>query len=361
MYKSLAFASVLFASTAFASDEFSTVYKAFQTAFEAEDYQQATTLAEKAYELSREKFGDDNENTNNMYWSLANTYSQNKQHKEAIAIYKDILKQRIEKFGKESTEVLAIRVQLMAEFGNHDSFSKAYTQEGRRVIDLAEELAEKNPDYAASIYNQVIDALSGVKMIPVSIRTLIKFTEVAETALLDKVGKKDIRTIRAQFFLGQLYQANNRKKNAIAQFEKLIVTMEEALDFSHPYELGAHARLVTLYEQTGQSDEATKHCLAIGKMTPWEEDIDPVPLFRQEPSYPLSAARSSRSGSVKMFFDITPNGFVDNIRVSESVGGEAFVAKSKEALSSWRYAPKFVDGEPVSARDQSVRLDFRIE
>ena len=116
---------------------------------------------------------------------------------------------------------------------------------------------------------------------------------------------------------------------------------------------------MAIFETKGKSEEATEHCLAIGRMKPWRDDIEPAPLYRVNPKYPVNYARKSKEGSAIVAFDISPFGFVENARILES-DGELFEKESLAAIKQWRYAPKFVEGEAVVAKGQKVRLDFRL-
>ena len=60
---------------------------------------------------------------------------------------------------------------------------------------------------------------------------------------------------------------------------------------THPFELSTHAFLIDALEKDGKSDEATKHCIAIGKMRPWDDNQEPRPLYRIEPKYPMNMAK----------------------------------------------------------------------
>ncbi|MFT6268725.1 MAG: hypothetical protein ACJAVV_001540 [Alphaproteobacteria bacterium] len=128
--------------------------------------------------------------------------------------------------------------------------------------------------------------------------------------------------------LGKFAEAKNRKDAAIEYFEQVITSITSELDTSHPYELAAHASLVNLYQRKGKSDEATEHCLAIGRMKPWNDKIEHIPLFRKNPEYPISMARKSKEGAVELEFVITSFGFVQDIKVLSS-NHEAFQRKAK--------------------------------
>lgn len=92
-------------------------------------------------------------------------------------------------------------------------------------------------------------------------------------------------------------------------------------------------------------------------MTPWNDEIDPLPLYRTNPEYPLSMARRVKEGYVIFEFVISNSGFVNDIAVIKS-SHASFEKKAKDALKNWRYAPKIDDGKAVASNKQRVRLDF---
>ncbi|WP_226565823.1 energy transducer TonB [Shewanella chilikensis] len=100
-------------------------------------------------------------------------------------------------------------------------------------------------------------------------------------------------------------------------------------------------------------DKATQHCQAIGNMRPWSVDQEQRPLFRAVPGYPIQYARMSREGWVNVEVTVNEQGFVSHVEVLDSKGGKQFETETVKAVSKWRYAPKFVDGKPVSAKTWS--------
>lgn len=136
-----------------------------------------------------------------------------------------------------------------------------------------------------------------------------------------------------------------------------VVKQFEALKFSHPYALSAHAYLVELYERQGKREESTAHCIAIGKMRPWADTQEQQPLFRTTPKYPKSYLMQRKSGYVTLNFTVDEMGFVKNPEVLESKGGVLFEKSTLKMIEEWRYAPKFEHGKPVPAQT-TVRIDY---
>ena len=367
MIKSIWIASILFSLSVFAQDDFKSVQAAFTQAYEEERFSDAVSLAQQAMSLGEKKFKHDEKSLLNLKFNLANAFLKNRQYREAYSLSDELSDESKSVYGDVSFDVLLVEIQRMKAVerlsGSQSTYARRFQSAGRSVLQLTEKLLEQykdNEEFTVHIYYTVFESFSEMYWAPVSFRRMVNFVETTEQQLIERFGQDDVKTVKVQYYLAQLYKSGKKSDRAIDKFEHLIGALDESLDYTHPYELGAHAQLVEIYEAKGKSDDATEHCIAIGRMTPWNDDLDPIPLYRKNPEYPRSLARLNREGWVRMSFDITPFGFVDNITVIESKGGEAFEGKSIEALNGWRYAPKFENGMAVVATNQTVQLDFRI-
>jgi protein TonB len=88
-------------------------------------------------------------------------------------------------------------------------------------------------------------------------------------------------------------------------------------------------------------------------------DMDPQPIFRIEPDYPLSELRREREGDVTVEFTITEDGEVTDIRVIEATS-DAFARSVVRAVAQWKYAPQISSGQKVTRSGIRVTLNFRI-
>jgi TonB family protein len=90
------------------------------------------------------------------------------------------------------------------------------------------------------------------------------------------------------------------------------------------------------------------------------QDRDVVPLVRIAPEYPSRALRQKQCGWVRLAFDITEIGTVEDARVveaSDTVFGPAAVA----ALARWRYNPKIEDGMRVRREGMQTTIRFALQ
>ena len=87
-----------------------------------------------------------------------------------------------------------------------------------------------------------------------------------------------------------------------------------------------------------------------------------TPIVRLEPQYPRKAAMQGIEGWVKLSFDITTVGTVENVKILDSNPKRIFDMAAKRALYKWKYRPKTnSDGQPMPQTGQTVKLDFSLE
>ncbi len=92
-----------------------------------------------------------------------------------------------------------------------------------------------------------------------------------------------------------------------------------------------------------------------------QQEGDATPSLRIEPLYPREALLEGTEGSVSLAFDIDETGRVINIRVIESKPNRVFDKAAVNALRKWKYQAKIEGWQPVSVRNQSVTLQFKME
>jgi periplasmic protein TonB len=86
-----------------------------------------------------------------------------------------------------------------------------------------------------------------------------------------------------------------------------------------------------------------------------------TPIVRLDPEYPRKAAMQGIQGWVRLRFDITALGTVENVEVVEAEPKRVFDMSAKRALLKWKYRPKMEEGKPVPQKGEMVQLDFKLE
>ena len=88
--------------------------------------------------------------------------------------------------------------------------------------------------------------------------------------------------------------------------------------------------------------------------------VEAQPLKRVDPQYPVSSARKSQEGWVKVSFVINKDGEVEDPVVQDSSGLKAFEKATLRAVKRWQYSPAMQDGEAIQQCRNMVQIDFRL-
>ena len=78
------------------------------------------------------------------------------------------------------------------------------------------------------------------------------------------------------------------------------------------------------------------------------------------PVYPAAARAEGVQGQVTIAYDVTIEGRVVNARVIQSEPAGVFDAAALQAVRSWRFNPKIVDGVPQMTKDQQSTVTFAL-
>ncbi|RUO42071.1 hypothetical protein CWE22_07975 [Pseudidiomarina aestuarii] len=349
---------LLLSSGAWAQD----AKQAFQQAYA--DYQAMLDVSEtpstelsaaafEAYQTGRNYFGDDSINSANLAINYLKSPHSAGQDRDILKSMGDLILSVYEA-ELSKTDARWLDAYDAAMSIPYSSYRKQELRE--RYLALIAPLQKANPQlYAATL-------VDGAKYWHREDIPLAPILEPALEQLESELPASDLSVLTLQLYLAHNHFSKNRRNSAIELYESVIASANADEAAGRRLKLLSHAALVELYERKGESEQATEHCVAIGAAQPWSENNEPEPLFRVNPVYPISYATKKLSGSVTVQFDIDESGFVMNAEPihSEDTPPE-FVRSSIEAVESWRYAPKFENGEAVVATDQTVQLDFSIQ
>lgn len=326
--------------------------KAYAAYLEKDNRYSRGKLAWEAYELGRQVYGDDHINTANLILNVLthNTYSGGEGQRERRQLATQALS--IYEAEYEPTDLQMLDV-LLANMSSHNS-ERVNEGLGRRLMELADHYESSDPLLA----NQVRFEAGKELLAAGSPRSSIILA--ARNYFAEHLAPDDPLYANSTFYSARYYVAAGRRADAIDAFEETIELVEGTEGATPKVELYARAQLVALLEQTGDSETATKHCIEIGALQPEKGNQDAQPLFRMNPEYPLRLFRAGHEAQVRLRFDVTENGFVDNIDIISNSGHAGFEKVARQSLSSWRYAPEFKDGKPVRSSGRTVQLDFNV-
>ncbi|MCC2618276.1 energy transducer TonB [Aestuariibacter halophilus] len=347
---------------------FSQAYADYQHALQEGAPEAVLDAALRALTLGQQHFGADSQNTINLYINLASAQVEAEQPFEAMTTLLGVLDMLEQQDSPSEQALYETKVRFLTAGQSAYKWArnraKFTASQERRIQRYVKDVVRQTParfetanaDQAGMLYDASMSLMSYIVQ-PDLAKDYVALLAQSKDYFLQHFGDNDIRAIEVTFVQGKMLEALDKRNDAITSFEWVVGQITEQLNVSHPYELAARARLVNAYESEGQSDRATSHCVAIGEMTPWQDDIEQIPLYRLPPDYPVSKARQRKEGWVKVAFIVSPYGFVEDVEVLASEGGKAFEKEAVKAVEKWRYAPKFVDGHAVEA-EQRVQLDF---
>ncbi len=339
---------------------FKQAYEAYQTAVSGKDKKAIVETAEQAYLLGLQEYKNDYLNQAALISNYASaiTDSVSRGHKDASEISAKahaLYLKALELYQQADADD---RKQLVEPYLNlAKTAPKLHVS--KNFLGKAIKIAEETNDelFLAQTKFAAFSLLMNTKHYTKAVR---RYALEAFEVYQEKLPENSLERVRVTYIAAQIHLASKKFEKAEAMFLEVIKQLE-SLDYSHPFKLASHARLVDVYEQQGKSDASTEHCIAIGSMKPWNDSQDQVPLFRSNPMYPISYAQRGKSGFVTMSFSINKLGMVINPEVVESKGGKKFEKESLIALKKWRYAPKFEDGKAVKAENIKLTLDFTLE
>ena len=321
--------------------DFQNAYAAYREAAAASRYGDALEHAEQARKLGESLYPDDLRKTATLVFNHGAVLGKLARHGEAYPILKRARRLMRQAFGEDAPEMLNVELALL------DSAPPGRVQRVlKETLKLADLHRAGDARFIASI--KVKGALRLWRKDAIAL--------LGEAAELYRSAGDSQGYALAQFWIGKKLLAGREYQRVPKPMNAAI----EALPEGHHLALMAHAHLVEAYERLEQSDNATAHCLAIGRTTPWTGNDDHKPLFKRAPSYPRAALQRSQEGFVVLEFTVDEMGFVRNQQVVDSKGGAVFHEPALAAAEGFRYAPKFVDGKPVSVDGIRNRIIFEI-
>ena len=84
------------------------------------------------------------------------------------------------------------------------------------------------------------------------------------------------------------------------------------------------------------------------------------PIFQKVPVYPRSAQSIGLEGQVLVEYTVDSMGFVKQPKVVD-ITNPLFEESAIKAVNAFRYAPRFVDGKPVSTAGVQHIISYKLE
>lgn len=335
---------------------FQEAYKQFQTAEASKDCDGAVEYGEKAYDLGSKILPEGDERVAMLGFNYGQILNRCGNEDEAKKILKVVLRRYEDAFGQDSRELIDPLFEYARSSLGHAESRTARVMY-RRAIKIAEEKNADRPDFIAGLYLEAGERILSVA----NTRDAKIYFEKAHEYYEKAFGTDNANTAYAAFWLGKYNMTARKRKTAEGYFRQAVATYDKLDLQSQHYALTARAFLVQIYEDMGRSEEATEHCLTIGRLKPLAPDQEYRPLYVKIPKYPLSAQQAGREGYVVVQFEVNETGFVENPRIKERDGSKAFERSSLEAVNGYRFAPQYEDGSPIEVKDVEYMITYSLE
>lgn len=336
--------------------KFEAVYAEYNKLSGQNKWKQSLPSAKKAYELGLTLYDAGHENIA----ALTHNYGLNlvlaRQREKGVEMLLEAVSAYEAAYGEQADELAPVLMDI-ADSLPHKSGLKSRLKYITRALALTEEKhGKKSREYGR------LSVQAGVTLMQKEKNRLAKsYLKKGYKIALETEGESGNSTAYAAFNLGKYEMMMRRNKSAVGHFNNVLQSFEDPDKPSNRIELATHGFLVSAYEKMGKRESATKHCLAIGRMTPAGDNQNYQPLFKEAPQYPREAALVGSTGYVIVRYDVDDMGFVRNPEITENTGHESLKKASLEAAKKFRYAPRFVDGKPVTTSGVRNRFNYTLD
>lgn len=261
---------LLLAGTAWADPaaDFKQAYAAYQEQIAAGDKRAALPYAERAWTLGKQLFGSDDANTEMLAYNYAANLLDTGHTKDAIELLDGVESAFARRHGKSSVEWIAVMIDL----GNALASTNRSGGDGgdaraasvfEEALTAAKRLYGRQSLDVALLRMQAGDALANRAR---SIRAG-DYLRDARKALTEHPDATARQRAQAHFLYGKFLVESQRYEQSIPVLNDAVQGFQD--DPANQDKLmAAHAGLVSAYEEIGQRDAATEHCLAIAATIP---------------------------------------------------------------------------------------------
>ncbi len=344
----------LAAEQKFSKQDLNEAYKEYQAAQQGSDIGLLVKTAKQASEISNAVLGTNHKTSAALAYNYAQARnleesqkSRSEKDMQSVAgLYEDVLELYEDLYGDNAIELIDPLMDLGRIYITGSLSAPKARKHYKAALSVADEIEEDpNLIYASLALEAGMNLYAKTELSVVT-----RMLEDAHEIYSKHLKEDDARLVEAAFWYGKALYSERKLRQA----EKHLVTVYDAyknLDkLSEERAMTTASVLVNIYERIGESEKSNQFCQAIGAARPWSDNQEQRPIFLLEPAWPISALRNGKEGSVRVSFIVDKNGFVKDPEVVGHEGYKGFRKPAKEVLKKWRFAPKFVDGEPVEAK-----------
>ncbi len=329
--------------------DFTAAYRAYQQYTDSGNASQALESASEAYRLGAKLYGKKSVSAAKLGINYATLLNDGGEFRRARRVLKGKLEIMEGEYGSDAVELVSILIEL-----GRANFDLREPEGGLAYFDRTIGLLtnHKNPMYRGK---KNFDIASILLRRQGSAFTR-KYIEAAHAVYAEHLQPNDVRLGLTSYHMALWSVADEDHATAIDYLLASLGAFKTDDGKMQNLERTARTMLVAALENTGQSELATEHCIALGRDLEWTTPVRPV-FSAVDPVLPEGARANALSGEVVLAFTIDEQGFVRNPSVTSS-SVPAFDGPVVEMVSQFRYAPRFADGNPVATEDVSFAMSF---
>ena len=337
------------------TSDFNAAYREYTALVETGKFVEAVGPAEKAYELGVDLLGPEDEQVGMLAANLGMVLFESEQYKPAAKWIKTAIEIFETAYGKYDPRLIGNWIDLAAIYDKAIMPDKE-----QRALRKAVKIAEENGQEYDLHRAEILMELGMARHFSHEVDMGEPQFKAAEQIYAARLGPTHIKAGNAVFWRGKTKMARQKYRSAEPHFVKALEIFEQVPEAPGQFTLSAHAFLVQVYEEMGEDEKSTEHCIAAGRVQDRDPDDDFEPLYRIHPEYPYAKLDSNSEGQVIVEFTVSAQGRTKDARVVSSKGGKLFEKSALEALEKWRYAPTIRDGEPVDTSGVQTLLTFKL-
>jgi TonB family protein len=334
--------------------DFKKVYMEYLNLAKAGKWQESLPFIQQAYELNKNSGAENKKTAAALAYSYGENLEETRNHEEATRLYSEALAIEETVSGKDSPMLVPALVSLgriLQKTGREQESQRNY---GRAILLAEKQYGAESVEFAKFFLSISHDFLKSGETAKTR-----KYLNSSYEILKKELGEKDPLVGMAAFHRAKYFMATGDNKKARDLLLETLNTFDNPDMPDNKVEMITHGFLVEVYERLGNREDATRHCLAIGRMTPITDNQNYFPVYKAMPEYPISAGRRKKEGYVIVEFLVNTSGIVESPKIVMTTD-EVFNESSLEAAKKFRYAPKFVDGKPVSVAAVQNKIIYQM-
>lgn len=332
--------------------------------------------AREVLDIGKTFMAEDDERLAMLMHNYGTVLLQSGQYDEARAVLVDALELMENVHGKQSLELVETIKAAADAWGGHPDYAERHHAGYKRALRIVARHFGKDSLEYADLLMETGARVYDLSRSDVAEYRLRKALEIYEARL----QVPDVRIGAAAFYLGKMRIGKGNYDKAIAYLDTALPNFEGDTDAERENRLRTMSLLVYAHSEKRQFDRVDEYADRIGRELQSGPNANITPLITVNPAYPEEFYKRGIEGYVDVEISIDHEGRVFNPTVvdvnhsysshADSMGPvprpgdipgakyESFEEAALEAVSRYRFAPRYVDNKPVIVYGHLVRIEF---